>query len=112
MGCSARRGACSDLARRIAELSAKYPGGAGRQLDPGRSYDRGAGAAVQCIAALSSRRVVVTNLKDDVYLEGTRQLQTLIENLTKQYDKHAQAITPVQQNTGEVYEIVRKRLFD
>jgi len=56
--------------------------------------------------------VVVTNLKDDVYLEGTRQLQTLIENLTKQYDRQAQPITPVQQNSGEVYEIVRKRLFD
>ena len=56
--------------------------------------------------------VVVTNLKDDVYLEGSGQLRTLIENLTKQYDKHAQSITPVQQNSGEVYEIVRKRLFD
>lgn len=56
--------------------------------------------------------VVVTNLKDDVYLEGSSQLRTLIENLTKQYDKHAQAITPVQQNTGEVFAIVRKRLFD
>lgn len=56
--------------------------------------------------------VVVTNLKDDVYLEGTRQLQTLIENLTKQYDRQAQPITPVQQNSGEVYKIVRKRLFD
>jgi hypothetical protein len=56
--------------------------------------------------------VVVTNLKDDVYLDGAAQLRTLIEDLTKQYDKHAQAITPVQQNSGEVYEIVRKRLFD
>jgi hypothetical protein len=35
--------------------------------------------------------VVVTNLKDDVYLEGSGQLRTLIENLTKQYDKHAHA---------------------
>jgi hypothetical protein len=56
--------------------------------------------------------VVVTNLKDDVYLEGANQLKKLIEDLTKQYDKHAQAITPVQQNTGEVFEIVRKQLFD
>jgi predicted AAA+ superfamily ATPase len=56
--------------------------------------------------------VVVTNLKDDVYLEGAGQLRKLIEDLTKQYDKHAQAITPVQQNTGEVFAIVRKRLFD
>jgi hypothetical protein len=55
---------------------------------------------------------VITNLKDDVYLEGAGQLRKLIEDLTKQYDKHAQAITPVQQNTGEVFEIVRKRLFD
>ena len=39
-------------------------------------------------------------------------LRTLIENLTKHYDRNAQAITPVQQNTGEVFAIVRKRLFD
>jgi hypothetical protein len=56
--------------------------------------------------------VVVTNLKDDVYLDGSGQLKTLIENLTKHYDRNAQAITPVQQNTGEVFAIVRKRLFD
>jgi hypothetical protein len=56
--------------------------------------------------------VVVTNLKDDVYLDGSGQLRTLIESLTKHYDRNAQAITPVQQNTGEVFEIVRKRLFD
>ena len=40
------------------------------------------------------------------------QLRTLIESLTKHYDRNAQAITPVQQNTGEVFAIVRKRLFD
>ena len=56
--------------------------------------------------------VVVTNLKDDVYLEGSGQLRTLIENLTKHYDRNAQAITPVQQNSGEIFAIVRKRLFD
>ncbi|WP_292426810.1 DUF499 domain-containing protein [Mesorhizobium sp.] len=56
--------------------------------------------------------VVVTNLKDDVYLDGSGQLRTLIENLTKHYDRNAQAITPVQQNSGEVFAIVRKRLFD
>ena len=44
--------------------------------------------------------VVVTNLKDDVYLDGSGQLRTLIESLTKHYDRNAQAITPVQQNTG------------
>jgi hypothetical protein len=51
--------------------------------------------------------VVVTNLKDDVYLDGSGLLRTLIDNLSKQYDRNATAITPVQQNTGEVYEIVR-----
>ena len=56
--------------------------------------------------------VVVTNLKDDVYLDGSAQLRTLVESLTKHYDRNAQAITPVQQNTGEVFAIVRKRLFD
>ena len=56
--------------------------------------------------------VVVTNLKDDVYLDGSGQLRMLIENLSKHYDRNAQAITPVQQNSGEIYEIVRKRLFD
>lgn len=56
--------------------------------------------------------VVVTNLKDDVYLDGSGQLRMLIESLSKHYDRNAQAITPVQQNTGEVFAIVRKRLFD
>jgi hypothetical protein len=56
--------------------------------------------------------VVVTNLKDDVYLDGSGQLKTLIESLNKQYDRNATAITPVQQNSSEVFEIVRKRLFD
>lgn len=56
--------------------------------------------------------VVVTNLKDDVYLDGSSQLRILIEGLTKHYDRNAQAITPVQQNTGEVFAIARKRLFD
>ena len=56
--------------------------------------------------------VVVTNLKDDVYLDGSNQLKALIEALSKQYDRTATAITPVQQNTGEVFEIIRKRLFD
>lgn len=56
--------------------------------------------------------VVVTNLKDDVYLDGSGQLRTLIESLTKHYDRNAQAITPVKQNSGEIFAIVRKRLFD
>ena len=56
--------------------------------------------------------VVVTNLKDDVYLDGSSQLRTLIESLTKHYDRNAQAITPVKQNSGEIFAIVRKRLFD
>jgi len=38
--------------------------------------------------------VVVTNLKDDVYLDGSAQLRTLVESLTKHYDRNAQAITP------------------
>ena len=56
--------------------------------------------------------VVVTNLKDDVYLDGSSQLRTLIESLTKHYDRNAQAITPVKQNSSEIFAIVRKRLFD
>ena len=47
--------------------------------------------------------VVVTNLKDDVYLDGSGQLRTLIESLTKHYDRNAQTIRTVQQNTGEVF---------
>lgn len=56
--------------------------------------------------------VVVTNLKDDVYLDGSGQLRTLIESLSKHYDRNSAPITPVQQNTSEVFAIVRKRLFD
>ncbi len=56
--------------------------------------------------------VIVTNLKDDVYQDGAGKLKSAIDGLSKHYDRNATAITPVQQNTGEVFEIVRKRLFD
>lgn len=56
--------------------------------------------------------VVVTNLIDDVFAEGSGKLKTLINTLNKQYGKYAQAITPVQQNSGEVFQIIRKKLFD
>jgi hypothetical protein len=56
--------------------------------------------------------VVVTNLKDDIYAQGSGKLRSLIDDLTKQYDKFATAITPVQQNSGEVFQIIRKKLFD
>lgn len=56
--------------------------------------------------------VVVTNLIDDVFAEGSSKLKTLINTLNKQYGKYAQAITPVQQNTGEVFQIIRRKLFD
>jgi hypothetical protein len=56
--------------------------------------------------------VIVTNLKDDVYQDGSGKLKSVIDSLSKHYDRNAVAITPVQQNSGEVFEIVRKRLFD
>ncbi len=56
--------------------------------------------------------VIVTNLMDDVFAEGSAKLKSVINNLNKQYGKYAQAITPVQQNSGEVFEIIRKKLFD
>ena len=56
--------------------------------------------------------VVVTNLKDDIYAQGSGKLRTLIDDLTKQYDKFATPITPVQQNSAEVFQIIRKKLFD
>jgi hypothetical protein len=40
--------------------------------------------------------VVVTNPKDDVYLDGSGLLRTLIDNLSKLYDRNATAITPEQ----------------
>jgi hypothetical protein len=56
--------------------------------------------------------VVVTNLKDSAYLDGSAKLRSLIDTLSLHYDRNDTAITPVQQNTSEVFEIVRKRLFD
>jgi Protein of unknown function (DUF499) len=56
--------------------------------------------------------VVVTNLMDDVFADGSSKLKTLINTLNKQYGKYAQAITPVQQNSGEVFQIIRRKLFD
>jgi len=49
-------------------------------------------ALLQCPRAY----VVVTNPKDDVYLDGSGLLRTLIDNLGKLYDRNATAITPVQ----------------
>ena len=45
--------------------------------------------------------VVVTNLKDDVYLDGSGQLRTLIESLTKHYDRNAQCHVVVNGRTAE-----------
>lgn len=56
--------------------------------------------------------VVVTNLIDDVFAEGSGKLKSLINTLNKQYGKYAQAITPVRQNSGEVFQIIRRKLFD
>jgi hypothetical protein len=54
----------------------------------------------------------VTNLIDDVFAEGSARLKNVINTLNKQYGKYAQAITPVQQNSGEVFQVIRKKLFD
>jgi hypothetical protein len=56
--------------------------------------------------------VVVTNLKDDIYAQGSGKLRSLIDDLTKQYDKFATPIIPVQQNSAEVFQIIRTKLFD
>ena len=45
--------------------------------------------------------VVVTNLKDDVYLDGSGQLRTLIESLTKHYDRNAQSAAAAGVRTGD-----------
>lgn len=39
---------------------------------------------------------MVTNLKDDVYLDGSGQLRTVIENLSKRYDRNPQGISALQ----------------
>ena len=74
-----------------------------------------AGALETMFSALSQLPracVVVTNLVDDVFAMGSAKLKTVINDLNKQYGKFAQAITPVQQNSGEVFQIIRKKLFD
>ncbi|RWD32092.1 MAG: ATP-binding protein [Mesorhizobium sp.] len=64
------------------------------------------------LSQLPAACVVVTNLLDDVFAEGSNRLKTLINTLNKQYGKYAQAITPVQQNSGEIFQIIRRKLFD
>lgn len=56
--------------------------------------------------------ILLTNLRDDVYRSGSNAVKTLIDNLSKQANKYAEEITPVRQNSGEIFQIVRKKLFD
>lgn len=56
--------------------------------------------------------ILMTNLKDDVYRQGAAAVKDIIDNLSKQAGKYAEAITPVQQNSTEVFQIIRKKLFD
>ena len=79
---------------------------------PRRRHNRGSRTAFNALPKLPHACVVVTNLKDDIYAQGSGKLRTLIDDLTKQYDKFATAITPVQQNSAEVFQIIRKKLFD
>jgi hypothetical protein len=45
------------------------------------------------------------------YEKGSEVLQNLMKNLEKEADRTARDIIPVQQNTVEIYDILRKKLF-
>lgn len=56
--------------------------------------------------------ILLTNLKDDIYRDSSNAVKTVIDNLSKQAGKYAEEITPVRQNSGEIFQIIRKKLFD
>lgn len=54
--------------------------------------------------------VVLTDLVG-TYAEASAQIQTVLEQLQAEAQRHAMNLTPVQINTDEFYHILRKRLF-
>jgi hypothetical protein len=54
--------------------------------------------------------VVLTDLVG-TYAEASAQIQTVLEQLQQEAQRHAMNLTPVQMNTDEFYLILRKRLF-
>lgn len=63
-------------------------------------------------AAMSSpRTVVVVASLDAAYDEARQILGAQIQDLRQETSRGAKSITPVDLNTGEIYDILRKRLF-
>lgn len=56
--------------------------------------------------------ILLTNLRNDVYRETSNAVRAILDNLNKQAGKYAEDITPVRQNSGEIFQIIRKQLFD
>jgi hypothetical protein len=54
--------------------------------------------------------VVITDLVG-TYAEASAQIQTVLQQLQQEAQRHAMNLTPVQINTDEFYHILRKRLF-
>jgi hypothetical protein len=62
-------------------------------------------------ADLSNVCVVITDLVG-TYAEASAQIQGLLEQLQNEAQRHSMDLTPVQMNTDEFYQILRKRLFE
>ena len=63
-------------------------------------------------AAMKLKRcVVVVASLDAAYDEARRILGGQLADLQKETSRGAKSITPVDLNTGEIYDILRKRLF-
>lgn len=59
---------------------------------------------------LSNVCIVLTDLVG-TYAEASAQIQAVLEQLQNEAQRHSMDLTPVQINTDEFYQILRKRLF-
>lgn len=62
-------------------------------------------------AELSNVALVISDLQN-AYTKGSGQIEELLGNFEKETRRVAKSFTPVQQNTNEIYHILRKRLFE
>lgn len=62
------------------------------------------------VAALPRAMVIITDLQN-TYQRGSQLLSEAMQNLQGEADRQAVDVAPVQLNTDEIYQILRKRIF-
>ena len=60
---------------------------------------------------LSNVALVISDL-DSGWEQGSESLRSIVDNLDKESNRSAKPFEPVRQNSNEIYEILKKRLFE